>query len=245
MQAADLFKNVDVKKIALDEQAKLFLVTRQFDKSQDAYRQIFASKQYTGDQLALADWIADYLSIAIRVKKDFAGAKATLTQLKSRTDLPMYMQSDIQAWIKEVDQLSKRKDMKATLPNIRTLMNEAKSIVQFPADREALIHYLLASSLLHEYILTTPKGKDAAEAYFLLGMTESMSARSYWLSQNEYYFETAIRMDPSSTYAKRAFKQLEENTLFEYSGSAGTYIPDEVQKHMNELRDLINSSKGH
>jgi hypothetical protein len=206
-----------------------------------AYREMILSDAYSMEDILMQDWIDDYLVITIRVKRDFDSARDTLSKFRSRPGLPAFARNDLDSWIAAIDQLKPKKDLKPTLVNIRNLIQEAKGQGEFPLDREGQIHYLLASSLLHEYLATQPKGEQAAEGYLLLDLSESMAGKDYLFSQNEFYLETAIRSAPKSTFAKKAFHRLEEAVIFGYSGSSGVHIPDEVRAHLNELRSLIQN----
>ncbi len=242
-KAANLFNNLDETSLAPDERARLYLVTRQFEKSMAAYRDVVLSPNYSGDEICLSDWIGEYLVTAIRVKRDLPAAKETLQKFGERKDLPLYMRHNVEAWTAAITELQKRNDLTANLKVIRQIIDEGKALNQFPMDQQGQIHFLVASSLLHEFVVKKPTGKEAAEAYFLLGLTESLNGRAFRASQNEFYLETAIRNAPNSVFAERAYRQLEEQILFEYSGSAGTYVPEEADTLLRELRELIYTAK--
>ena len=110
-----------------------------------------------------------------------------------------------------------------------------------PTDRAALVHYVVASTILHRYIESHPiGGPDIAEAYYLLGLTESRVGRAYWVSQADFFLETAIRMAPKQPFAEQAYALLEEETILEWSGSSGIHLPANVEQRLSELRELID-----
>lgn len=242
-RAEGLFKDIDIATLPLEEKARLYLVTRQFDKSMQAYKEAILSDRYTTANVCLADWISDYLAIAVRVKRDFPDVAETLTKFLSRKDLPLSAEHEARSWQNAALKFSKVKELNADLPTVRKLIKEGKEQIQFPLDRQGLVHYLLASSLLHEFVQHSPKGIKASEAYYLLGVTESMTGRSFWLSQNHYYLETAIRSAPESKFAYMAYRQLEETILFENSGSSGVDVPQDLQEYLGELHSLIRSKR--
>ena len=83
---------------------------------------------------------------------------------------------------------------------------------------------------------------ELAEAYYLLGLAETRVRHSSWLAEAEFQLETAIRTDPASPWAKRAFALLEEETLAGYSGSGGLHLPDDVRAKLDELRGLVGEN---
>ena len=81
-----------------------------------------------------------------------------------------------------------------------------------------------------------------AEAYYLLGVTDSNLSRSSWIPETEFFLEMAIRLAPTSPSAKKAYALLEKHVTMGYSGSAGLYLPPEVKTHLDELRRLIGGA---
>ena len=123
----------------------------------------------------------------------------------------------------------------------RTLMREGQLRNRFPADRLGLVHFVLASSLLHRYVDNNPtNAAQLAEAYYLLGIAESYIARSLWLPETAFFLETAIRLMPHSVQAQQAYTFLEEHTIAGFTGSAGLPVPADVQQHLEELRRLAH-----
>jgi hypothetical protein len=120
------------------------------------------------------------------------------------------------------------------------VLEEAKRVRRFPADRAGLVHDLVASGLLHRRVsaLGAPT-PQSAEAYYLLGVTELRIGSSYWLTEPESYLEAAIRAAPGSAPARQAYVVLEESTLTGYTGSGGAgELPPEVASWLAELRRI-------
>ena len=110
--------------------------------------------------------------------------------------------------------------------------------------QKGLVYYLAATSVLYEGVETGLwKGEELADAYYLLGIGEAFSSRSYWVSPAEDLLESAVRTAPESESALAAFALLEENALFGWSGSGGTHPPSDVVEKLDELRDLIESRR--
>ena len=95
------------------------------------------------------------------------------------------------------------------LATARDLIARARSIAKVPADYGPLIHYLVASSVLQRFLATAPppSNRDAAEAYYLLGLAETHVGDTYWVSQADMYLETAIRLAPKEPFALRGLSR--------------------------------------
>jgi hypothetical protein len=124
----------------------------------------------------------------------------------------------------------------ALLPEARALLADTD---RDALDRRGLVEELLASSQLHRFVTSgDPSPAELAEAYTLLGLVETRVRHSTWLAEAEFYLETAIRSDPGSPWAERAFALLEQETRAGYSGSSGLHLPDDVRVWLDELRRL-------
>lgn len=107
----------------------------------------------------------------------------------------------------------------------RKLVEAGRLQNEFRMDRRGLPFFIAASSMLHQLLdASNGQNKAAAEAYYLLGVSESMTTTSFWLSQTAYYLEASIRQDPASPFARKALALLEEETVLDYSGRLGRNI---------------------
>jgi hypothetical protein len=60
-----------------------------------------------------------------------------------------------------------------------------------------------------------------------------------WWDLDLLFFETCVRESPKSKVAKRCFQQLSDRVYLGYTGSAGTFIPDDELARLSELRALM------
>ena len=125
----------------------------------------------------------------------------------------------------------------------RALIETGQRRNRFPADHQGFVHFVVASSLLLRFLATQPVDTSAlVEAYYLLGVVKTSLARIAWLSEAPFFLETAIRRNPMSAIAAKAYDVLNTSILTEYTGSLGTCVPPEVQEHLEELRRLREGS---
>lgn len=236
---ADLYAQVDTAALRAVERARLEVATRQFEAALERYEALLAAPDASPAELDLEGVIGDYLTVAIRVKQDLPRARATLAAFAARPDLPSYLATLAASWVAACDALAGALAAPDPLREAVRVAEQGAALERFPRDRAALVHELVASSLLLRYVAAHPEPSlEGAQAYFLLGVAELASGRSIWLSAAEDYLETAIRMAPGSDWAKRAYVVLEEETLVDYSGSGGAHVPPEVRQELRELQRI-------
>lgn len=240
-----LFDSVDASTLTPLEQARLEVATRQFEAALDRYEGLLLAPEASPTQLDLEGVPADYLTVAIRVREDLPRARKTLVAFGERADLPSYLATLVAQWIAACDALRDAPRAERPLAEADRVLDEAEVLARYGRDRAGLVHQLVASSLLLRYVAAHPEASpDAAHAYFLLGIAEIQSSRSWWLAEAESYLEAAIRTAPGSDWAKRAYVLLEEQTLASYSGSGGVHVPPDVQQRLKELREIAVGRTG-
>lgn len=228
-----------LRSLPLAERARLEVATRQFDEAVASYEKLLASPDiHPGDLLGPLN---DYLTVQVRVRGDFDRARRTLDRFARRPDVWRHLRADLEQWSRALRELEPLHEMPPDLATARDLIDRARQLQRVPADRSALVHYLVASSILQRLLEDPALGqREAAESYYLLGLCETHIGDRYWVSQAGFYLESAIRLAPKEPFAQDAYVLLEEETLVGYTGSSGPHLPDSVAKHLEELRDLID-----
>ena len=224
------------------ERLRLAVASRQFDDALDICETLFRSADISAAQIDLMALFEDYLRIAIRVQHDFPRAIDTLKRFQLRSDVPQYLTYHLTSWIEALSHLQANPTHEDALSQARALIEQGQQRNRFLADRQGLVHFTLASGLLHRYVDSGPQSnRQLAEAYYLVGIAESYIPRTSWISETEFYLETAVRLAPDSPFGQKAFAFLEEYLLMGYTGSSGLHLPSDVQQRLDDLRALVVS----
>jgi hypothetical protein len=233
----------NVTSLSVPQRLKLEVATRQFDAALTTCEALLRSPDIRAADIWLMGVFEDYLKIIIRVRNDFPRAMTVLAQFLERPDVPVVLRDQLLSWINALRDLQSHGPLDAALSRARTLIETGQRRNRFPADHQGFVYFVVASSLLHRFLATQPTPTSAlAEAYYLLGITETYISRTSWLSEAPFFLETAIRLDPKSSVATQAYDVLNTYILTEYTGSLGTRVPSDVQEHLEELRRLRGGS---
>ncbi len=237
-------ENVNIKRLPLKERARLEVATRQFRSALETYEAMFRSPSIPAAQIALMGAFEDYLKLCIRVCADFTRPIATLEAFRRRPDVPRSLADYIESWVGSLKELRLQQLEGDDLARARALIRDGQRRNRFPADRLGLVHFVVASSILHQFEATGPASKSRlSEAYYLLGVVESYISRSFWISETEFFLESAIRVDPGSPSAKKSYALLEEYIIVGYRGSSTLDLPPDVQAQLEELHTLVEGQR--
>lgn len=222
------------------ERGRLLVATRRFDQALATYEAVFADPK-THPAETLSAW-TDYLVVSLRARQDFARPVPVLERFAARPDVWQNLRDDLREWLVSLRELAPSARAEPSLGAARELLDQANLRMRFPSDRRALVQYIAASAILHRALAAHPgRSPEAGEAYYLLGLAELHIRRDYWVSQADFFLETSIRSAPQAKFARDAYALLEQETLLGYTGSAGLQLPDDVKRHLAELRKLVGS----
>jgi hypothetical protein len=169
-----------------------------------------------------------------------------MKEIISRPITPLHVKEQLGRWLAALQKFDAESVLsKIDVPNARKVLTDGRALMEFPRDRDGLIHYLVGSAILNRYVFSHPdRGVQVAEAYYWLGVSESLLEHSLWIQRSEFYFESAIRLAPGADFAPKAYNLLESSYITGYSGSSGTHLPDDVKENLSELRKIIEQARG-
>ena len=241
--ADQLLERVNQGSLSPFTRARLQMATRQFDPALKTFETAFADPATQMTVVESSDVIASYLITALRVRRDAGRAERGLAALARRPDLSAQLESNLQTWRSAVQDLAPALAESPSIERARAILDEGRGLDEFPSDGASLVHAIVASSLLYQYLEERrPRDQDLATALYLLAKTEAFTRRSFELSEARYYLEQSIRTAPHSALAERAYAALEQETLLGYTGSSGEHVPDDVRSRLAELRKLSRST---
>jgi hypothetical protein len=231
------------------ERGELFAALRQFDQALLEYEKVAADGP-TAEKRPW-DWaraVRHGLYIAVRVKDDPEKASTLVNKALSLPQVPRFFRTDALAWKENIEQWKKdRGNSPKTeegyfLEAVR-LTQAARAKQEFPMDHAQDVSYLRATALVHRQLSEFPDGKRASEALLLAGGAYSVFASALLSPLPELYYEACIRRAPHTAIAQTCFRRYEQEVYVGYSGSGGTFIPDDIKALMATLRDLSDEPK--
>jgi hypothetical protein len=217
----------------------LQVATRRFDDALSSYESIFVSPVVHPAELLQP--LTQSLTVAIRVKNDLARPVPVLEKLGARADLWSNLQTDVDRWVEALKSFASEPPEEVILRSAWEPLDAAVGIIRLPTDRQVLVHYFVASSRFHRYLEghSEDRNRDVAEAYYWVGLIDSRVGGSYWVSESDFYLETAIRLAPRDPIAQQALALYEEEVILGGTGSSGNNMPAEARSRIEQSRSLV------
>lgn len=242
----DFQNRLEKENFTLYEKAEMAAATRQFDRAISQYREFLG--QFPKNEWEVVKYsraLRHVINISVRVKRDPKLTLAILDQVAKQKELPEFIHEYVTQWKKDVtawqseENEDEVKGSKA-IDKARELIEKATSSQAFPADQNADISLLRATSYLHEALDEKPTSEQRAEALYLLGMAYQVLQDPMLWDIDTIYYESCVREKPHSDLAKKCYRRYSDRIYFGYTGSGGTYIPESELKKLVELRKLAH-----
>jgi tetratricopeptide (TPR) repeat protein len=240
----DLSKRVENLGLQPDEKAQFYAATRQFDRALKIYKEILASQP--SDEMGMIRFIRGLrhaLRVTVQVRRDPKETYELLEGISKRKDLPEFAQRFVSQWKKDAKAwLDEKEEEKLTGETLITkaekLIERAASLQAFPADENGDISFLRATNYLHEALDSDPKSPHRGKALYLLGAAYyALQEPALW-DLDRLYFEACVRENPKTDISKKCYQRYSDKIYLGYTGSAGTFIPEDEVKKLMELRKI-------
>jgi tetratricopeptide (TPR) repeat protein len=243
---ADAQKRLEALGLTGLQRAQVLAATRQFDEALAEYTKLLDGAPTTErGLLEYSRALQDAMALLVRVKDDSSATLALLDKLSARPDVPPFLKENLAAWKKDVTAWKAEKfDAQKAKPE--ALFAKAQALMAkanngggpFSTDERRDVTWLRASGYLNLALGKDPKLKARGEALYLLGVCAGALRSPLWWDVDLLFFEACVRENPKTKVAKRCFQQLSDRVYLGFTGSAGTFIPEDELARLTELRAL-------
>jgi hypothetical protein len=187
------------------------------------------------------------LLIETKVMKDPQAMIALIDDFKAKKNLPAFVVEELQNWRLRLVEWKNEKALKETPASDKVMVSfiqrHLKPLMKKSFSDANKVDLLFSSGVLSSFLFLNPSSKLAPEISYWTGWIEKRLKRENFMSSGDLFLEQCIRKYPNSPFAQDCFKELEESIEFDFSGSSGTFIPDDVKAELQELKSLIERNK--
>ncbi len=217
------------------EKAQILVSMRQYEEAKLSLRHFLSASEAKGKfDLPYENALHYYLMISLRGQKTFKSTLDFLTAKILIVKTPTQLHYTLKHWHKDLSYWIKNKEQLVPSPKV------AYQVLKRNKDRYSernLINDLVASSLLHQYLMTEPEKVEKAKAFRLLGEAyDELIVEGFW-DLPEVYYEMCIEYAPKSKIARTCYRKLKQNITVGYSGSRGTMVPNVEYQKLEVLRE--------
>jgi hypothetical protein len=221
-----------------------YMIVRRYVDAKEQFLRSFQDAVIKKDATAMMGPIKNIMSIELKIKKNPQAMRSLLEDLTKKGNLPFEVQSELLSFIKRLDLWNKESaltsppknesEIKAFISRKLTPLKKKNSF-----NDAYKVDLLLGSGILSNYFFENPTTTMAPELGLWLGWIEKRLKKEEFMSSGDLFLKQCIRKYPRSTTARECLKEYKESVEFDFTGSSGTSLPQEIEKELRELQNLI------
>ncbi len=214
--------------------ARFLLATRQFSEARDAFTEVLKNPEY---RLDYNEALRSLVLITTRIDRNPIEGAEHLRTIARSTDLPAEDAREALRWADELAAWGRESPSKraGSLQLAEELIQRGSKVSPDTAQDD--VSLLRGTALLHQQLEDGKlPNQQRPRALYLLGFAYTKLALFFSESWAEMYLERCITEYPGTNLAQKAYKIYQEHILDDYTGTAGTEIPDEIKLHLEDLR---------
>lgn len=230
--------DTDLRGLTSRERGVFLFATRNFA---DARKAFWSAVEENKNSIERNDALRKWLVISTRVDTDLSASIKQLRELLTQEDIVRHDRQIIERWITDLDEWQKDPSRDNISIELATkLISDANSGLVDGGTDTIAVKVLRATKILHQ-LLESGKvdPQERAKAMLLLGRGYVMIPLYLQEGLGKMYLEQVVLESPSSPEANQAYQLYEQQTLQEYSGSGGIYLPDDEKKRLADLKSKL------
>ncbi len=234
------------------DQADYYFITRNYERALVVYQQFLASLDTLNWQDKTIEALERVLAIYIKIERNPQDAYQYFNELlqKKLSDSNIY--GDVSLWLnglkriiddglpnKSVDFKTLRQYMQRYIFKDNSDSSQAGYLALSESDR---VPAIWIRSLAYEYLSSLSTAKETPTILYWLSIIDRSLEYDMHFSLASLYLEQCIIGFSDHPYAKKCFDLYKEYLTFSYTGSRGTFLPEEVKRELDDLKTYIKSN---
>lgn len=220
-----------------------FMIVRRFVDAKEQFNRSIQDMLIKKEYSKLILPFQDILMIELKINKDPAAMISIINDYLKKGNLPYEVNKELTGWKKRLSlwKSTKIESESQLQVFLKTRLLPLKEKNTFDDDYK--VDLLLASGLLSNYFFENQDTPSAAQLSFWLGWIEKRLKKEKFLSSGDMFLKQCIRKYPGHPIASTCLQEYKESVEFDFTGSSGTAIPDEIQSEINNLDKLVRPRK--
>ena len=233
------------------EYAEFNFLTRNYEAAIEYYDRYLKSPYALKPERIIFTSAKKLLTIYAQVLNDPGRGAMHFKKLLKSNYLTPLVEKNAKEWIKGLEELqaneaSKVKEVtfeeldKYVHQYLGPLDSPGSAIV--PTNKQKVYHLWLQGQL-YRYFASEPAPETVPLLLYWLSINDRATNYSFYYSLADLYLKECMLKHTQHYMAKQCFDEYNEYVVFSYSGSLGTEIPEDEQRELKRLRDIVYGGK--
>ncbi|WP_455205883.1 hypothetical protein [Kaarinaea lacus] len=233
------------------EYAEFNFLTRNYGLALEYYDRYLNSASALKPERTILNTTKKILTIYAQIYNQPGKGARHLEKYANNNKLTPLVKRNVTEWVKGLDELEANGAAKVNNVSFEELESyvhkylgplDKPGAAVVPTKKEKAYHVWL-QGLLYKYYSSNPPEQDIPKLLYWLSINDRATNYSFYYSLADLYLKECMLKHTDHYFAKMCFDEYNEYTTFSYSGSLGTEIPEDVQKELKTLRDIVYGGK--
>ncbi len=219
-----------------------YLIVRRYVDAKNEFTRDLQDRLIRKEQNVLLP-IQQILLIELKIKKDPSSMLALATDYLKKGNLPYEANRELEDWKRRLviwggekhigKSISSENELRSFLDRRLVPLRKLESF-----EDAYKVDLLLASGLLSQYFFENQTSKSAPEMSYWLGWIEKRLKKEDFFGAGDLFLKQCIKNYPKHPMARECLKEYKESVEFDFSGSGGAHIPQEVEAELKKFKEL-------
>lgn len=226
--------------------AEFNYMTRNYDEAVKYYDQ-FLNSSSARTELQIIKPLQRLITIYTQIKNQ---PKAGAEQLKKYRKIHAHSPSTRQAldgWIHGLEQLNKQGVASITQPGFQQLEGYVRQYLgkleqplsELYLNEDEQISRVWLRGQLYHYLNRGPKKNEIPKILYWLAIVDRSIDYNFYFSLADLYLKDCVVNHSRHPYAEKCYAEYKEFITSAYTGSGGTFLPDEIEDELIELKQKL------
>lgn len=245
-QFKKIFPGSDRKHFKSDyDYAEFLYTTRDYNQSIH-YFESYLTDLNPADDEKIKTAFKRILLIYAQIEKKPAEGAQVLKKYMTNSEIPKDIREDVNEWIKGLDELAtksvvEQKSYQKRQEYINKYLEQLKTHgADYLVSEKDKVFYMTLRGLLYEYLNQHPPEQDVPVVLYWLAVCDRTLDYNFFDNLAELYLKECILSYPTHSYARRCLNEYENYMRFTFTGSSGTYLPQDVAEEIEILKGFVN-----
>jgi hypothetical protein len=220
------------------------LIVRQYVEAKESFLRSIDERIIKQEPKDIILPFKQLLLIDSKIQRNPTNLLAVVKTYEEKKNLPEEVKSSLAAWKPRLQYWQKQKVLESGLDSEKAVKTFIANHL-LPLKKKTLspgneVDLLIASGLLSNYLFLNHNSKLGPEITYWIGWSEKYLKRDNFFGSGDLFLKQCMVRHPKAAIAKECLKEYKESVEFEFSGSAGTDIPEDVQKELKHFEKTIS-----
>ncbi|WP_455210851.1 hypothetical protein [Kaarinaea lacus] len=233
------------------EYAEFNFLTRNYEAAIEYYDRYLKSPYALKPERVIFTSAKKLLTIYAQVLNDPGRGAMHFKKLLKSNYLTPLVEKNAKEWIKGLEELQANEASKVkevTFDELDKYVHQYLGPLDSPGSaimptNKQKVYHLWLQGQLYRYFASDPAPETVPLLLYWLSINDRATNYSFYYSLADLYLKECMLKHTQHYMAKQCFDEYNEYVVFSYSGSLGTEIPEDEQRELKRLRDIVYGGK--